>query len=84
MVYSGDTDASASLVELARGADLLVLKAANPDKVPASRSEAGGLASRAGVDRLLLTHFYPPCDAVDVVALAARHLAARCCGPKTA
>jgi ribonuclease BN (tRNA processing enzyme) len=74
LVYSGDTDVSDSLVELARGADLLVLEAANPFKVPGhlTPAEAGRLAARAGVGRLLLTHFYPPCEAVDVVALAAR------------
>jgi ribonuclease BN (tRNA processing enzyme) len=74
LVYSGDTDDSDSLVELARGADLLVLEAANPVKVPGhlTPEEAGRLAARAGVPRLLLTHFYPPCDEVDVVALAAR------------
>lgn len=74
LVYSGDTDESDSLVELAYGADLLVLEAANPFKVPGHLTppEAGRLAARAGVKRLLLTHFYPPCDEVDVVALAAR------------
>lgn len=74
VVYSGDTAESDSLVDLARGADILVLEAANPFKVPGHLTprEAGGLAARAGVARLLLTHFYPPCDAVDVVALAAQ------------
>lgn len=74
LVYSGDTDESDSLVQLAQGADLLVLEAANPFKVPGhlTPAEAGRLAARAGVKRLLLTHFYPPCDAVDVVALAAQ------------
>jgi ribonuclease BN (tRNA processing enzyme) len=74
LVYSGDTDVSASLVELASEADLLVLEAANPFKVPGhlTPAEAGRLAAQAGVGRLLLTHFYPPCDAVDVVALAAQ------------
>ena len=74
LVYSGDTDESDSLVALAQGADLLVLEAANPIKIPGhlTPTEAGRLAARAGVRRLLLTHFYPPCDEVDVVALAAR------------
>jgi ribonuclease BN (tRNA processing enzyme) len=74
LVYSGDTDVSDSLVELARGADLLVLECANPFKVPGhlTPAEAGRMAARAGVSRLVLTHFYPPCDEVDVVALAAR------------
>ncbi len=74
LVYSGDTDVSDSLLDLSRGADLLVLEAANPAKVPGhlTPGEAGALAARAGVARLLLTHFYPPCDEVDVAALAAR------------
>src|SRR5208337_2126131 len=74
LVYSGDTDESDSLVALAQGADLLVLEAANPFKVPGHLTpvEAGRLADRAGVGRLLLTHFYPPCDGVDMAALAAQ------------
>jgi ribonuclease BN (tRNA processing enzyme) len=77
LVYSGDTDVSDSLVALAQGADLLVLESANPDKVPGhlTPGEAGRLAARAGVRRLLLTHFYPPCDEVDVVALAEQEFA---------
>jgi ribonuclease BN (tRNA processing enzyme) len=73
LVYSGDTDESDSLVELAKGADLLVLECANPFKVPGhlTPAEAGRLAARAGVARLVLSHFYPPCDEVDIVALAA-------------
>lgn len=72
LVYSGDTDESDSLVELARGADLLVLECANPFKVPGHLTppEAGRLAAKAGVPRLVLSHFYPPCDEVDVAALA--------------
>ena len=77
LVYSGDTDVSDSLVTLAHGADLLVLEAANPFKVPGhlTPGEAGRLATRAGARRLLLTHFYPPCDEVDVVALAEQEFA---------
>ncbi len=73
LVYSGDTDLSSSLTELARGADLLVLECSNPFKVEGhlTPAEAGRLAREAGAKRLLLTHFYPPCDRVDVTALAA-------------
>lgn len=77
LVYSGDTDWSPSLVELAKGADLLLLECAMPYKVPGhlTPEEAGRLAAAAGVPRLLLTHFYPPCDELDVGALAARQFA---------
>jgi ribonuclease BN (tRNA processing enzyme) len=72
LVYSGDTDVSDSLGALAQGADVLALECSNPFKVPGHLTppEAGRLAARAGVKKLLLTHFYPPCDEVDVVQLA--------------
>lgn len=74
VVYSGDTDWSESLITLATGADLLILEAANPTKIPGhlTPTEAGQLAARTGVPRLVLTHFYPPCDQMDVVAACAR------------
>ena len=74
LVYSGDTDESDSLADLAKGANLLILECSMPHKVPGhlTPGEAGRLAAKAGVARLLLTHFYPPCDEVDVGALAAR------------
>lgn len=77
LVYSGDTDVSDSLVDLARGADLLILECAQPSKVPGhlTPEDAGQMAAQAGVPRLMLTHFYPPCDEVDVVARAAREFA---------
>lgn len=75
VVFSGDTDWSDDLITLAQGADLLVLEAANPFKVAGhlTPEEAGRLAAQARVKRLLLTHFYPPCDQVDVRALAAAY-----------
>jgi ribonuclease BN (tRNA processing enzyme) len=72
LVYSGDTDVNEPLVELAREADLLVLECSNPFKVEGhlTPAEAGALAARAGARRLLLNHFYPPCEEVDVAAMA--------------
>ena len=62
LVYTGDTGASAAVVELARGADVLLAEAAHPD-VPGlppdlhlTGREAGEHAAEAGVGRLLLTH----------------------------
>ena len=73
VVYSGDTDWSDSLIDLARGADLFILEASNPFKVAGhlTPEQAGRLAVQAGVDRLVLTHIYPPGDAVDPAAQAA-------------
>ncbi len=72
IVYSGDTDSTENLVSLARGADLLICESAMPDalKVPGhlTPSLAGDMAARAHVKKLILTHLYPECDHVDLVA----------------
>lgn len=77
LVVSGDTDQSEALVELAKGADILICECSFPAhmKVPGHMTpvEAGMTAEKAGVKRLVLTHFYPPCDDVDVAAQAANH-----------
>jgi len=66
LVYSGDTGACESLIELARGADVLLCEAtwprlgphgeAQPEGIHLSGQEAGEHAAAAGVGRLLLTH----------------------------
>lgn len=70
VVFTGDTDFCANAVELARGADLLICEASLPDdlKVPGhlTPSLAGRIATEAGVRHLVLTHFYPECDRVDM------------------
>jgi ribonuclease BN (tRNA processing enzyme) len=65
LVYTGDTGASDRVVELARGADVLLAEAAHPD-VPGlppdlhlSGTEAGEHAAAAEVGRLLVTHVPP-------------------------
>jgi ribonuclease BN (tRNA processing enzyme) len=74
LVYSGDTDECEPLVDLARGADLMICESAMPDqsKVPLhlTPSLAGKIAHRAKAGKLVLTHLYPPCDAVDIVKQA--------------
>ncbi len=75
LVYGGDSPFSDKLTDLARGADLLVLECSFPDNHPGAEghltpSQAGVLAARAGVKRLLLTHFYPAVDSVDRLAPA--------------
>ena len=74
LVYSGDTDACESLIDLATGTDLLICEASMPDgqKVTGhlTPSLAGTIAARAEAKRLVLTHLYPPCDKVDIVKQA--------------
>ncbi|UIO44626.1 ribonuclease Z [Brevibacillus brevis] len=67
IVFSGDTEPSQAVLELAKGADLLVHEAtyAHHDKELATRSghstarEAAEIAKEAGVKELCLTHFSP-------------------------
>ena len=71
IVVSGDTDYCQELVDLARGADLLVLECSHPDALKVeghlSPRYAGRVAREAECDKLVLTHFYPPCDSADIL-----------------
>jgi len=76
LVYTGDTDYSGRVVDLARGADLLIAECSFPEghKVEGHLTPAlaGRMAREAQVKRLLLTHLYPPADEGDLAAQAAR------------
>jgi ribonuclease BN (tRNA processing enzyme) len=66
--YTGDTDKTDAIAELARGADLFICEATFTSELPAKipghlfASEAGVIAREAGVGRLLLTHVWPTLD----------------------
>jgi ribonuclease BN (tRNA processing enzyme) len=70
VVYSGDTDFSENLVTLAKDVDLLICESALPDNLRTkghlTPSIAGKIATLANVRKLVLTHFYPECDQVDI------------------
>jgi ribonuclease BN (tRNA processing enzyme) len=70
VAYSGDTDYCENLITLAKEADLFICECALPDELKVTGhltpSLAGEIATRAGVRRLVLTHFYPECDAADI------------------
>jgi ribonuclease BN (tRNA processing enzyme) len=73
LVYSGDTGPDCpGLRALARGVDLLICEASLPDaqRRPGHLSPllAGRLAAAAEVGALVLTHFYPACEAIDIEA----------------
>jgi ribonuclease BN (tRNA processing enzyme) len=77
VVYSGDCGPSRLLVELARGADLLICEATLQGEPPADEprqlmtaAEAGRTAAEAKVGTLLLTHFWPGTDRAVSVAEA--------------
>lgn len=74
ITVSGDTDFSPNIIELASRSNVLVCECSLPDDMKAqghlTPSEAGRIAAEAQVEMLILTHFYPPCDNVDVVRQA--------------
>ncbi|MBI4961865.1 MAG: MBL fold metallo-hydrolase [Desulfomonile tiedjei] len=76
VTVSGDTDFSEGLIDLARGTEILICECSMPDELKQPGhlvpSEAGLIAEQAPAKKLVLTHFYPPCDDVDVVKQAAR------------
>lgn len=71
-VYTGDTDYSERVIELARGADLLICESALPDAMKIEKhltpSLAGRIAALSGVKKLVLIHFYPEALKADIEA----------------
>jgi ribonuclease BN (tRNA processing enzyme) len=65
-VYTGDTEYSESVVELARGAHTLLIECSFPDDSPVpghlTPSSAARIASEADVGQVVLTHLYPTVD----------------------
>lgn len=79
-VFSGDTSWNEEIIDFAKGADLLMLDAGllNQDKqgqpVPhLTAGECGVVAAKAGVGRLLLTHFWPEYDTEELRTQAREH-----------
>ncbi|WP_197321674.1 MBL fold metallo-hydrolase [Saccharomonospora sp. NB11] len=76
LAYTGDTGPCAELDELADGVDVLLSEASwtdGPDRpggLHLSGAQAGALAARAGVGRLLLTHVPPWADGDAILAEA--------------
>ncbi|MCX6799214.1 MAG: ribonuclease Z [Candidatus Diapherotrites archaeon] len=76
VVFSGDTEANENLVELSKGADLLVLEC-NYGKEPPKFSHlnaeiAGGIAARAKAKAILLSHLLPETEKQDLKKIAAK------------
>jgi len=70
IVYSGDTDYSNEIIKISKNADLLILECSHPDGMKAkghlTPSLCGNIATKANVKKLVLTHFYPEADKVNV------------------
>jgi ribonuclease BN (tRNA processing enzyme) len=62
VVFSGDTDYSANLIRLARGADLLVVECSFPEQKVKGHLDLASLeriVARAKPRQVLLSHLYP-------------------------
>jgi ribonuclease BN (tRNA processing enzyme) len=79
IVYTGDTGYDPMLAEWARGADVLLCECSLPAEmaIPShlTPEQCGVLAAAALPKHLVLTHFYPPVERVDVRAIVAAHYA---------
>ena len=75
-VYTGDTEYSRSVIELARGADTLLIECSFPDEAPVpghlTPSVVARIASEAGVRRVVLTHIYPAVEDLDLITEVGR------------
>jgi ribonuclease BN (tRNA processing enzyme) len=75
-VYTGDTEYSESVVELARGAHTMLIECSFPDEAPVpghlTPSSVARVASESGVGRVVLTHLYPAVDDEPLASTVAR------------
>jgi ribonuclease BN (tRNA processing enzyme) len=82
LVYTGDTGESEALGDWAGECDLLLAECSLPDALAIPEHltprQVGALAARARAQRLVLTHFYPPVEAVDIRGAVAEHYAGPC------
>ena len=83
IVYTGDTGYDPMLGEWARGTDVLLCECSLPTDLALplhlTPEQCGALAAAALPKHLVLTHFYPPVEQVDIRAAVAAHYA----GPVT-
>lgn len=74
VTISGDTAYSEELASLAKLTDVFVCECSMPDQLAvkghSTPSCAARMANLANAKKLVLTHFYPPCDEVDVISQA--------------
>jgi ribonuclease BN (tRNA processing enzyme) len=78
VVYTGDTGPDDALADWARGCDVLVCECSLPASMAIAEhltpEQCAALAARARPRHVVLTHFYPPVERVDIrAAMAARY-----------
>ena len=76
LAYSGDTGYCRSVVDLAFGADLLIIESSFPEGVDVrthlTPSQACRIARESSAKRVVLTHLYPMCEGQDTVSQCKR------------
>ena len=79
LVYTGDTGYDDALADWASGCDVLLAECSLPDSLAIrdhlTPRQVGALAARANARRLVLTHFYPPVESIDIVSEVAEQYA---------
>ncbi len=77
IVISGDTDYRKNIVKLGKDADILILECSLPDekrvKGHLTPSLCGRIAAESNCKKLVLTHFYPSCDNVDIAGICRKY-----------
>ncbi len=73
LVYSGDTDYSKSLIELAKDTDVLIIECSAPDvkskiKGHLAPNEVALIANESRARKIIISHLYPVCDESDIVS----------------
>ncbi|MGH7900976.1 MAG: MBL fold metallo-hydrolase, partial [Thermodesulfobacteriota bacterium] len=71
LTYTGDTEYSESLVELAKDSDCLIIECSMPDRLKVkghlTPTEVSRIANESRVKKLIVSHLYPICDALHVI-----------------
>ena len=79
IVYTGDTGPDTALGEWSAGADLLLAECSLPESMKMAThltpEDCGALAGLATPAMLVLTHFYPPVETVDIRAIVGERYA---------
>ena len=73
ITYSGDTGYCEEIVKLAKDCDILILECSMPDNQKMdghlTPSLSATIAAESNCKHLILTHFYPECEFVDIVSI---------------
>jgi len=72
--FTGDVGYNEDVIKLAKKVDLLLIESATPVETDGhlTPAQAGELATKAKVKKLVLTHFYPAVEQIDIKTEAAK------------